>query len=860
MKDEIRILMAEDFPPDAELNEREISKSIPNCHFKTVSDKTDFIHALEHFNPHVVVSDFSMPQFNGLEALKLTLDRSQTTPFILCTGSVNEETAVECMRQGATDYIIKEHNKRLGNSVAKALELRNNLLQKAHKETQEFLRKKDQQILMQANSQLLFSTNSEEVSTILFDAAKKILPDSILVLSKVNMIENYGQVKLLYGVDRWIPWLSKILNPDLYSFKTPLSADRSENSIYYEKKLIRIEGGLFFLMGSVVSKSICRLIEKALKIKEIYHIGISYENTYHGGLTLILSATLSKEKANLIEIIVKQASQALAKLDALEDAKRKGERLKSLLRISQLNTVSIKEFLEKSLEEIVQATLSKYGFLCRYNSETSMLDMLCTSKNNPADCKINITPQSFHLDKGGLWSEAIHQKKPLLINNYQNTPSAKSSLPVCNDEINNILIVPIYDHTNISGLITVANKENGYEACDIEHLTLMFDAVWKWIKQKMVDQILYQNREKLRTIVELSPIGMASFNHKGDLSTCNSAFKDIFGLNPDSEPSCSLFDPILIDEKQRIILHEGKALKIEKTISKEDLEKLFDVKLIHSEKLDLEINIKSTHADNGKHKVEYIFQVQNISERKQMDQAKNDFVNTISHEMRTPLTSIQQSVLLIQKYFSSNISKEQKNLLEIAIRNSNRLAKLIQNVLDYQKLNSFQMDFNKEASSINELITQLMEDLSSFTSNQNIPIETNLEANLPLVFMDRDRISQVLINLISNAVKFTPKGKITIATCYCPNESRIKVSVSDTGIGISQENVTYLSQPFFQVKDTLSNKKTGTGLGLSICRKILNNHNTDLFVKSKLGEGSTFFFFLSNQNLIEDSHFEIITS
>jgi len=215
--------------------------------------------------------------------------------------------------------------------------------------------------------------------------------------------------------------------------------------------------------------------------------------------------------------------------------------------------------------------------------------------------------------------------------------------------------------------------------------------------------------------------------------------------------------------------------------------------------------------------------------------------------MRTPLTSIQQSVLLIEKYFCSNMSEDQRKLLDVAKRNCVRLTKLIQNVLDFQKLNSFHMSFNKKLESINDLIKQIMSDLSSFTVNSNVSIETQLSSDLPKVLMDKDRIAQVLINIISNAVKFTPQGKITIQTSHLPREDQIKVSIKDTGIGISPENMKKISQPFFQVLDNPQQKISGTGLGLSICKKILVNHDTDLYIDSQFGQGSTFYFYLKTK-------------
>ncbi len=117
-----RVLIVEDVPADAELNEREIRKVLTPCVFKRVETEEDFLKALDEFNPDLIISDYKMPAFDGLTALKSTMERTPLTPFILVTGSMDEDTAVDCMKAGATDYVVKEHLKKLGPAVLRALE------------------------------------------------------------------------------------------------------------------------------------------------------------------------------------------------------------------------------------------------------------------------------------------------------------------------------------------------------------------------------------------------------------------------------------------------------------------------------------------------------------------------------------------------------------------------------------------------------------------------------------------------------------------------------------------------------------------------------------------------------------------
>lgn len=119
--DVIRILIVEDLPTDAELNEREVRRVLPRSEFLWVETQEDYLTALEVYQPEIILSDYKLPLFDGLAALKLALELAPDTPFIIITGSMNEETAVECMKAGAWDYVIKEHIKRLGPVVVSCL-------------------------------------------------------------------------------------------------------------------------------------------------------------------------------------------------------------------------------------------------------------------------------------------------------------------------------------------------------------------------------------------------------------------------------------------------------------------------------------------------------------------------------------------------------------------------------------------------------------------------------------------------------------------------------------------------------------------------------------------------------------------
>ncbi|MDD4615032.1 MAG: response regulator, partial [Caldisericia bacterium] len=343
MSEPIRVLLVEDVMEDAELNKREIQKELPGCVFHVVYTKESFLEALDRFQPHVIVSDYSMPQFDGLTALHHTLQKSKTTPFILCTGSLNEDTAVECMKNGATDYIIKEHNKRLGSSVINALKLRETKIQDIQRKKKEENYQMDQQSLFEASHDLLLANSIERVESILFSAVNKILPDSIVVLSRADIVRGVGYLIDVHGVKPFVSWLQNALSMDISDFKVPLGKEAIEDVVYNQGRIVPIKNGLCTFLGKAFPEKICQMIEKKLSISYIYHIGISSHNEYKGGITLLQKDTLEEDKARIIEVLVKQSSVTYEKLEAMESLKKQQNRMESLLRLVQIKTNTVQE-------------------------------------------------------------------------------------------------------------------------------------------------------------------------------------------------------------------------------------------------------------------------------------------------------------------------------------------------------------------------------------------------------------------------------------------------------------------------------------------------------------------------------------
>ncbi|MFA6358237.1 MAG: ATP-binding protein [Candidatus Omnitrophota bacterium] len=218
---------------------------------------------------------------------------------------------------------------------------------------------------------------------------------------------------------------------------------------------------------------------------------------------------------------------------------------------------------------------------------------------------------------------------------------------------------------------------------------------------------------------------------------------------------------------------------------------------------------------------------------------KSEITEMVSHELRTPLSAIKEGISLVLDKLVGGINAEQEKYLVIVKRNVDRLARLIDGVLDFQQLDSGKMEFRMEENEISELIKETYQTMLPLAEKKNLGFMLNLDKEIPKVKFDQDKINQVLVNLINNAIKFTEVGTITIDLVN--KETFIQVSVVDTGIGIKTEDLPKLFKQFTQLQRRIG----GAGLGLSICKKIIEAHKGKIWEEPGIGgRGSIFHFTL----------------
>lgn len=243
---------------------------------------------------------------------------------------------------------------------------------------------------------------------------------------------------------------------------------------------------------------------------------------------------------------------------------------------------------------------------------------------------------------------------------------------------------------------------------------------------------------------------------------------------------------------------------------------------------------------------------------KELDRMKNEFLQTISHEVRTPLAAIKGYTEYLHEGTLGAINESQKKALEVMQRNVERLSSYLNTLLDFTSLESGEIPVTKNPFNIRTVIEQSVLPHKPAMDKKSIKLSVEIDSNVGYCIGDRDRISQVLDNLISNATKFTPAGGSITISATPVDGGKVEVAVRDTGIGIKEQEIPKIFDRFYQADASTTREYGGMGIGLSFVKMILDAHNASLKVESKEGEGTAFRFLLEESTATSTSEFQIL--
>jgi len=350
--------------------------------------------------------------------------------------------------------------------------------------------------------------------------------------------------------------------------------------------------------------------------------------------------------------------------------------------------------------------------------------------------------------------------------------------------------------------------------------------------RKLAEDLLRASEARVRLIVESMPVGLVITDKSGKILMFNPTTLKMFDYSQEAltgKPLSLLFqsaDGAPQEDFMREITAKATG-RIHETAAKKK----------NGHILPLQLSLTEFQALDGPC---YLAVMLDITERKEIERLKQEFVSMISHDLRTPLTSIQIFLNLLGRGAFGALSELGAKKADMADRNATRLINLVNDLLDIEKMESGQLELNCKPITLNSVIERSVESVRAFAEQNGVAIETTAISD-KTVSADDDRLVQVVVNLLGNAVKFSPpESVVTVTTKESPEH--LKVEIIDRGRGVPAQLRQTIFERFKQVEVKDATEKKGTGLGLAICRAIIEQHNGEIGVESEEGKGSTFWF------------------
>lgn len=385
--------------------------------------------------------------------------------------------------------------------------------------------------------------------------------------------------------------------------------------------------------------------------------------------------------------------------------------------------------------------------------------------------------------------------------------------------------------------------ENRFRCKDGTYLDMLWTTHWSPVDdalfcvahditdRKRAEEVVKASEARIRFIIANMPVGLVLLNPHGEIELVNSAMDEMFKYEP-GELIGRQFGGVF----QRKADQDESA--VWETVKERALGHIHERMAERKDGNTFPIHLSIREFDS-REGLKYMGIMLDVSERHEIERFKQEFLGVISHELRTPLTSIRGSFEMLLAGMFGDLTSDAKHVINIAEKSSTRLIRLVNDLLDMEKLESGKLDMFLEETDVNAVIETSVESVRYFAEDHGVKIVAPcVDLN---IIADGERLVQVVVNLLSNAIKFSERDH-SVTVGVEATQSHAQFRISDTGRGIPPEHIGKLFNRFTQVEKADATKKKGSGLGLAICKAIVEEHGGHIGVDSELGKGSTFWF------------------
>ena len=573
----------------------------------------------------------------------------------------------------------------------------------------------------------------------------------------------------------------------------------------------------------------------------------------------------------VIETVVDRTEQEKSTETLIQDA----ERMESLLTLNSMSDQPIETIIPFAVEKSIALTNSGIGYFAVLNHDESVLTMKYWSRSAHAACRIADKPLVYPVEQTGLWGEAVRRRKAIITNDYASPSPCKKGIPEGHVPILRHMNIPIFSGNRIAAVAGVGNKATPYGMNDLRQLKLLMDGLWRIITRRQTEEALLESEAKLKAITDSAQDAITMTDCQGKISYWNPAAERIFGYSSGEALGrnfCECVAPTRLHEAYQSAFEEiqqtGRGGAVGKTMESQACRK-------NGQEIAVAISLSSVQVKDQWHTVAIL---RDITDQKIADEtlrstlaelaqvnnelekaigwanemafesqtaniAKSQFLANMSHEIRTPMNGVIGMTALLM---DTDLSKEQRAYCETIQSSGEALLGIINDILDFSKIEAGKIELEELDFDIRNTVEDSAAILATRAHEKHIEFTCRIDPGLHTYLCgDPGRLRQILINLGSNAVKFTAGGEVSFDVASVEETDsliRVRFEVRDTGIGISREKIGLLFNPFQQVDASTTRRFGGTGLGLVISKRLAELMGGEIGVESVEGQGSTFWF------------------